>query len=102
MSRLAQPAHDVGGDDAAGIGEKPLGVLRLEALQLELLESGGVERALLAFADGEEDRRRVGNQPFHREDERIARCDVHPLRVVHDARRFASPPPGGSAWRRRS
>jgi hypothetical protein len=81
---LAEPADDVGCDDAAGAGEEPLRVLRVEAAQLKLLESRSVEGALLTLAHREQNGSRIGNEPFHGEDERIARRDVDPLGVVDD------------------
>jgi len=82
--RQAEAPHDLGRDVPTGFGEQPLGILDLERPQLKLLESGCIERALLAVADGEEDRRRICDEPLHGEDQRVARRDVHPLRVVDD------------------
>ena len=104
LGGLAQPPRHIGCDGPSLVaGQDECGVLGAERRQLQLLERRRVERALAAFAHGEQDRDGVGDEALRREEQRIVGREIDPVGVVHeDQQRVGLRGRGDQAQRRRA
>ncbi len=91
MGGPQKPLDDVGRDRAIQAGaEQGVGVLRVQAVDLELGQPRRIEATRIAGARGHEQRDRLGLEAPRGEDERLGRRRVQPLGVVDAAQHRAT------------